>query len=369
LKLLCITGGFLPSIGGMQFSTHQTLLALSELEVDVTLVCPHENGDVEFDKVNPYKIMRSGDGGYLTEIKNLFLVNKLYKNDTFDEVIIMGHFGEIGYGIFKTFLSFKPIILAAGTRLPFETTKLKMFVRNSILYRAYNSAKKIIAISDATIRFINEYCNTPLEKFKKIPRPIDDDIWKYKQKIEHDIFTIVTFSRFEKQKNIQDVLEILLKVKNRGYVVKYKLIGDGEYLQELKNLTKKLGLEKEVEFLGYKTEHELIDILHSCDLHILLSKANNGMGESFGRVYAEAGFIKVLSIGFKTSGVKEAVKDGYSGFLYEFDELDIIEEKIIEIMKDINYLEKLSLNALDFSKVNFCKKNVGQQIKEFLDEK
>lgn len=62
----------------------------------------------------------------------------------------------------------------------------------------YNNAKKIIAISDATIKFINEYCGTSFDKFKKIPRPIDDDVWRFREKIKHDTFTLVTFSRFEK---------------------------------------------------------------------------------------------------------------------------------------------------------------------------
>lgn len=368
MKILCITGGFLPSIGGMQFSTHQTLLGLIENGVDVTLVCPHENGDKEFDKTLPYKIIRNGEGGYITDIKNLFLVNKIYKIGNYDEVMLMGHFAEVAYGVFRSFFSFVPIILAAGTRLPFENSKYKMAIRNTILCRAYNGAKKIIAISDATINFIHEYCSTPLEKFKKIPRPIDDDVWKFKEKIEHDVFTLVTFSRFEKQKNIQDVLEILSKIKQRGIKFSYKLIGDGEYIKELKNITKKLHLEREVEFLGYKSQSELIDILHSCDLHILLSKAHNGLGETFGRVYAEAGFIKVPSIGFKTSGTVEAVKDGYSGFLYGFSELDKIEEKIVKIIEKKGYLEELSENAFNFSNDNFRKCIIGKAIKDFLNE-
>ena len=74
--------------------------------------------------------MRSG---YLTEIKNLFLVNKFFKSGDYDEVMIMGHFGEVAYGVFKSFFAFSPIILAAGTRLPFENAKFKMAIRNGIL--------------------------------------------------------------------------------------------------------------------------------------------------------------------------------------------------------------------------------------------
>jgi glycosyltransferase involved in cell wall biosynthesis len=368
VKILCITGGFLPSIGGMQFSTNQTLLGLSELGVDITLVCPHENGDVEFDKVNPYKIIRSGDGGYLTEIKNLFLVNKLYKNDNFDEVMIMGHFGEVVFGIFKNFFSFTPIILAAGTRLPFENDKYKMIIRNSILCRAYNGAKKIIAISDATINYIQDYCNTPVYRFKKIPRPIDDNIWQFKEKVKHDSFTLVTFSRFEEQKNIQEVLEILSKVKQKGYKFKYILIGDGEYKNELLSLPEKLNLQDEIEFLGFKPQNEVANILLKCDLNILLSKANNGAGESFGRIYPEAGFIKVPSIGYRTSGTIEAIKDNYSGFLYNYGELDEIENKIIELLTNKDLLNKLSEQTYLFSKNTFAKSIVAKQIKDFIND-
>lgn len=68
--------------------------------------------------------MRSG---YLTEIKNLFLVNKFFKSGDYDDN------GEVAYGVFKSFFAFSPIILAAGTRLPFENAKFKMAIRNGIL--------------------------------------------------------------------------------------------------------------------------------------------------------------------------------------------------------------------------------------------
>ena len=139
-----MTGGYLPSVGGMQYSNHETMIGLVENGIEITLVCPHFEGDKIFDKTLPFEMIRMREGGYLNQMKNIFLVNKLFKDGKYDEVMLMGHCSEIAFGIFKSFLSFKPIILAAGTRLKFENNKHIIRIRNFILKRAYNSAKKLL---------------------------------------------------------------------------------------------------------------------------------------------------------------------------------------------------------------------------------
>ena len=80
-------------------------------------------------------------------------------------------------------------------------------------------------------------------------------------------------------------------------------------------------------------------------------------------------FIQVPSIGYlgyESSAVSEIIKHNYNGFLYKFGELHKIEEKIIEIMNDDNYLKKLSKNALHFYKSNFDSKIVFKRFRDFL---
>ncbi|MCH9769310.1 MAG: hypothetical protein K0U12_00370, partial [Gammaproteobacteria bacterium] len=72
MKCLCITANFLPEIGGMQLSTHQTLTALSEAEVEITLLADKCKNDVVFDQLADYKIIRVGLSGYLGAIKKLW---------------------------------------------------------------------------------------------------------------------------------------------------------------------------------------------------------------------------------------------------------------------------------------------------------
>ena len=36
MKLLCMTGGYLPSVGGMQYSNHETMIGLVENGIEIT---------------------------------------------------------------------------------------------------------------------------------------------------------------------------------------------------------------------------------------------------------------------------------------------------------------------------------------------
>tara|TARA_Y100001968_G_C19454442_1_gene771589 strand:+ start:35719 stop:36825 length:1107 start_codon:yes stop_codon:yes gene_type:complete len=366
MKLLCmVSGNYLPSVGGYQFSTHQTLAGLVEQGVEITLICHHFEGEKDFDKNLPYKIIRKRNAGYISSIKNIFLLNILFKGGNYNEVVLMGHQCEIAFALTKSFLSFKPIILAAGTRLAFKNKKYIVKFRNFLLRRAYNNSKKLIAINDHTIKYIHKFCKTPINNFIKIPRPIDAKIWEFKNKVEHNKFTLITFCRLEKEKNVQDVLKIISNLKNGGHKFIYNIIGDGNYIGKLKEISKKLQLDEEVIFHGAKTQLEIVKLLHKSDLHILLSNS-----ESFGRVYVEAGLVKIPSIacfGYRNSAVSEVIKNNYNGFIYKFNELDKIEKKIIDLMYDKNKLEILKNNAFIFSRSNFDSKIVSKQLLKFFN--
>ncbi|EGA63702.1 glycosyltransferase family 4 protein [Vibrio brasiliensis] len=359
MKILCITGSFLPDIGGMQFSTHQTIMGLVENGAEVTLICPFTEGSDKFDEDLAFTVLRSGKGGYFTDLNNMMLANKLFLRDNYEHVIVMGHMCEVSYGVLSNFLAFKAIILAAGTRLSFHNSWHKVFIRNILLCRAYKNALKIITISEQTARDISQFTKLEFDRMRKIPRPIDGNIWKPDSNRYiggNNLFRIVTFSRLEEQKNIQGVLQILSKIDTEKFPFEYKVIGDGEYRDNLVAHANALNLGKNVEFLGYKEQDEISKILSVSDLHILLSKAHNGLGETFGRVYAEAGFVGVPSIGYDTPGVREAISEGISGYLFSFDETDDIKNKIEQLISNRRLLEELSDTTIRFCNENFEKK-------------
>ena len=61
-----------------------------------------------------------------------------------------------------------------------------------------------------------------------------------RKKINTKIFTLITFCRIEKEKNIQDVIQILSNLKRNGYKFIYNIIGNSKYLYKIKELTQNI---------------------------------------------------------------------------------------------------------------------------------
>jgi len=362
MKLLCITGDFLPQIGGMQLSTHQTLLALFNQGVQLTLVA-NEYGDTKaFDENLSYPVFRKGRGGYLDAIRAMLFVKKLYQNEKFDYVLLMGHFPEIAYAILCPILPFSPIILAGGTRLYYPNSWFKKIVRNFFLKRSYNRAQKIIAISQATKYFILKYCPS-IKSLKCIPRPIDESLWNGTAS-SRDAFTISTISRLTATKNIEEILYALSEFDPQGkknWV--YWLFGDGEDRDKLEVLARSLNLNKRVKFWGQLQPKVLVDKMKKVNLNILLSQS-----ESFGRVCIEAAALGIPSITYKTYGSDETIKNGYTGYVVEQGDKIKVVKLLIDLYENKKHLDNLSRNAREFYLEKFSKKKVGMELVKYICE-
>lgn len=90
-------------------------------------------------------------------------------------------------------------------------------------------------------------------------------------------YLLCTVSRMAKEKNVEFQLRGLallkkeLQEKNKNF--RYLFIGDGSQLQELKTLTRRLGLEKEVVFVGKVENTSISAYLKACDLFAFSSKS------------------------------------------------------------------------------------------------
>jgi len=106
--------------------------------------------------------------------------------------------------------------------------------------------------------------------------------------------------------------------------VKYVLIGDGEYLNELKKLAKKEKVDNKVLFLGSVSNNELYKYLNMADVFIQPTIGH----EAFGIAIIEAMACGLPVVASKNGGILDIISDGKNGYLFEVNNIDEMKEKI-----------------------------------------
>ncbi len=133
----------------------------------------------------------------------------------------------------------------------------------------------------------------------------------------------------------------IIKALNRLYTeeTNYKIsyVGSGGEEKNLKKLTVKYGIQKNVLFLGYLERNEVINILDRAECFIMISK-----DEAFGLVYLEAMARGCITIGSKNEGIDGVIQHGINGFLCEHGN----EEELMSVINQINSLTQIERKAI-----------------------
>lgn len=186
-----------------------------------------------------------------------------------------------------------------------------------------------------------------------IPTGIDNESFKTgdskqvreKLGICEDEKVLIFTGRLGKEKNIEFLMNsfYLLKEK-RKEKIKLLLVGDGPYREELKEMSRKLGIEKDVIFAGYIYREEIAAYYKSADIFIFSS-----LTETQGLVVLEAMASGIPVVAIKASGVEDMIVDGVSGFLTE-NSIEEFNEKIGLMLEDKNSREKIIEEGLKRAK-------------------
>ncbi len=201
----------------------------------------------------------------------------------------------------------------------------------------YSRCHKIIAPTNALKKILLQH------QIKKpvavVPTGIDLDFFKpiekkkAKKKLgisDEQVFLMLGRLGFEK--NIDTVLHAFKDVN-----AKLIIAGRGPAERELKNLRKKLGLQKKVSFKGYVPE-KLKPIYYSAaDAFIIASTS-----ETQAVVVVEAMACGTSVVGANSLAIPEIVSDGKNGRLFEPGKV----EQLSEILRSYEPCEKMQTHAL-----------------------
>lgn len=209
----------------------------------------------------------------------------------------------------------------------------------------YPKADNIVAVSEGIKQDLIQNFHFPESKIKIIYNPIDiEEIELLSgEKVEHAWFqnqipVIVSVGRLNKQKGYPYLLRAFSIV--RGYLpCRLAIIGEGEDKTHLVNMAKEMGIEREIEFLGFQKNP--FKYMKKSSLFVLSS-----LYEGFPNVILEA---MILGLPFVStdcpSGPSEIIDNKKNGLLVPVKDEKALVQAILDVLRNDEFRENLGREA------------------------
>ncbi|WP_054951342.1 glycosyltransferase [Numidum massiliense] len=151
---------------------------------------------------------------------------------------------------------------------------------------------------------------------------------------------VVTLARYVKQKRLDEAIQAFRHVVQRVPEARYEIYGFGEEEKALKQLIKKLKLEKHVRLMGFTRDAAAVYRRAACS--VLTSDF-----EGFGLSLTESLAVGTPVVAYQSKyGPLDIVRDGVDGYLVPKGEQKLLANKIVRILRKPALREKLSRNAV-----------------------
>lgn len=159
------------------------------------------------------------------------------------------------------------------------------------------------------------------------------DLDKHKQ-------LLLFVGRIVKSKGVRYLIEAVAILKERGHSeIEVWIVGDGDEMSSIKNLTYKLGVEHYVRFLGSVPNEELTDYYAAADLFVTPS-----LSEGQGVTVIEAMAAGTPVIASNVGGIASVIKNGETGYLISPGDSQILADQIEKCVSKKN-LDLVSASA------------------------
>jgi glycosyltransferase involved in cell wall biosynthesis len=123
--------------------------------------------------------------------------------------------------------------------------------------------------------------------------------------VNHKRF-LLTISRLESLKHLDDVLRVLAEIRRRGYDFKVVIVGDGSLRKTLIDLSRELGVKDQVVFCGNKDQEWLAQVIPLATVVV---------SPFMGRALTEAAFGAAPIVAYDLDWQSELIQTGVTGEL------------------------------------------------------
>lgn len=199
-------------------------------------------------------------------------------------------------------------------------------------------------------KIVAVHSGVDLERFNKIKT---NDYFYKEFDLDRNVPVVGIVAALAPHKDHHNFLYAAKMVKKNYPQAKFLIVGEGTLENELKVLTQRLGLEKEVVFTGFRKDS--LEIISTFDVFVL-SSCLEGMGS----VLLEAMALAKPIVATRTGGIPEVVLNGVTGILVPPKNSGELADGIIQLLKDNILAKEMGIKGKerveDFSKEKMVEK-------------
>lgn len=219
----------------------------------------------------------------------------------------------------------------------------------------WKKAARVIAVSEFSRNMALKTYDVPIDV---IPNGIDYEHIKNPSAESHEIPEIVFAGRFVPQKNLPQIIKTLSALRDLKWHA--SLIGDGQDKAMIQAAAAEAGISDRIEFPGWKTPEEVIEIFHRSDI-LFMPSLSEGLPVT-GIQGMASGLALLLS---NAGGNPEIIKEGENGFLHDPNDTEGFKKDLQMLLEDPEKLLAIRRNSIRCAAAFDIRKTADDYLKVF----
>jgi glycosyltransferase involved in cell wall biosynthesis len=352
-----------PQAGGAEIHLQNVFGRLVKKGHSVTLVTSGWPGSESRARVDGIEIHRVGSRYTLSALLPIYYRNNLRHNE-FD--LVLEDLNKVPF--FSPLWTNLPVTLLVhhlfgtsaygGASFPVATLSCLLEVPIPLVYRGVPT----IAVSESTADDLTRR-GMKRGQISVIPNGIEFETFTPGPHSDrYTKPTLLYLGRLKAYKKVEFILEAIALLSSKGVDCRLLVAGDGDYRGHLERLSKDLGINSRVTFLGYVTETKKIELLRKAWLHILTSSK-----EGWGITNLEAAACETPTVASDSPGLRDSVVHGRTGFLVPHGNIEALADRINELLENNELRQNMGKNSRKFAE-SFSWEESAVQIERFLED-
>lgn len=333
-----------PEMGGAEVHFHEIFKIIVKMGHEVTLVVHAFPGGKSEEIIDGIRILRVGNKYFFKRAFKKLYSKQLAQNN-YDLIVddiskipmdtpsyidkpIVGILHHIhGRTLYKEIPAFMAYyIVQCEKRIP------KIYSNTPIFTVSPSTKKELITLGQ------------PEGKIDFLYNAIDQELFAKTSVQKSETPLLVYVGRIKKYKQVELVIDVLPKLKEKYPDIELHIGGTGDHYDELIKYAQAKGVSDCVNFLGFLTEEEKAELLGRAWVFVTMA-----MKEGWGITVIEANAMNTPVVGSDVPGLRDSIKNGETGYLVEIGNEEELIGRISELFDDKEKLNEFSNHAKSWS--------------------